>query len=231
LAGVRKLCIAIVKCQGRGAEGKETQERNPSHLNTPYLKAARVIFNTLLDTRIDYTPVHAHEPTPGGVFIRAHKKTTRQLFFMRRNRGQIGRMIWLSEIRSLQRRGKIRKRLRSSETTWELAPTLLGETVTDRFLAVLRLLVGDSRSGKKSASNAARRLEFHKSRNLILTRGGLPGVRAKHTIGGSNICQSSGRAPLCQLLRRLLVLARWSVGLVLLTARLHSSAARLTIDF
>jgi hypothetical protein len=79
----------------RGAEGKETQERNP-----------------------------------GGVFIRAHKKSTRQLFFMRRN-------------------------------------------------------VGDSRSGKKSAANAARRLEFHKSRNLILTRGGLPGVRAKHTIGGS----------------------------------------------
>jgi len=37
----------------------------------------------------------------------------------------------------------------------------------------------------KSALNAARRLEFHKSRNLILTRGGLPGVRAKHTIVGS----------------------------------------------
>src|SRR5262249_35639184 len=52
-------------------------------------------------------------------------------------------------------------------------------------LAVLRLLVGDSRSGKKGAWNAARRLEFHKSRNLILTRGGLPGVRAKHTIVGS----------------------------------------------
>jgi len=45
--------------------------------------------------------------------------------------------------------------------------------------------VGDSRSGKKGAWNAARRLEFHKSRNLILTRGGLPGVRAKHTIVGS----------------------------------------------
>src|SRR5262249_27238508 len=62
---VRKLCIAVVKCQCRGAEGKETEERNPSHLNTPYLKAARVIFNTFLDTRIATHWVRAHENHPG----------------------------------------------------------------------------------------------------------------------------------------------------------------------
>ena len=63
LLHVRKLCIAVVKCQRRSAERKETEERNPSHLNPLLLKAARVIFNTLLDTRIATHWICRHDGT------------------------------------------------------------------------------------------------------------------------------------------------------------------------